>query len=402
MKVLLGVTGCIGAYKSAQIIRLFQQEGIDVIPVMTQNARHFIGPLTLNKLSGYPISLDPFQAGSGEIEHISLARESDLFLVAPATANILAKFAAGIADDFVSTIFLSTSTPVLVAPAMNVEMWRNPATLKNVETLKERGVRFIGPDSGYQACGEVGEGRLADPEVIVETALCLLKPEQTLNNIRVLVTAGPTIEDIDPVRFISNRSSGKMGYAIAGEARLRGADVTLVTGPTKIEVPEGVELLRIRSASEMMDQVLKVAGHSDVIIKAAAVADMTPKKYSDRKIKKTGDQTSFQLVPTQDILLKLAQEKREGQILVGFAAESENLSENAKLKLKQKKLDLIVANNITGEHSAFDSEHNEVLLIDRNLEEARLTRMTKTRVAKQLWDKIEELLVDPKSPQIIR
>jgi len=278
--VILGVTGCIGAYKSAVILRLLQKTGLEVLPVMTRHAKEFIGPLTLEKLSGNKVISDLFNDQSARIEHIALARQSDLLLVAPATANILGKFAHGIGDDFLSTLYLSTVTPVVVAPAMNVEMWRHAATQENLKILRGRGVAIVEPDSGYLACGEEGEGRLAEAERIVEVVLNTLRHEKSLLGKRVLVTAGPTIEDIDPVRFISNRSSGKMGYAVACEAFSRGAQVALISGPSQLEASAGINLVRIRSASEMAQAVFDRADDVDVIVMAASVSDFAPTQAS--------------------------------------------------------------------------------------------------------------------------
>ncbi|MFB3068145.1 MAG: bifunctional phosphopantothenoylcysteine decarboxylase/phosphopantothenate--cysteine ligase CoaBC, partial [Acidobacteriota bacterium] len=266
MKIILGVTGCIGAYKSAVLLRLLQREGFEVLPVMTRAAQQFITPLTLEKLSGHKVVSDLFSDHTVQIEHIALARQSDLLVVAPATANILAKFAQGIADDFLSTLYLSTTTPVIIAPAMNVEMLHHPATQENLKTLKQRGTVIVEPGSGYLACGEEGEGRLAEPERILEAVLNTFTRKKSLLNKRVLITAGPTIEALDPVRFISNRSSGKMGYTLAHEAHLRGAQVVLISGPTHLEPPEGVKLVGVRSASEMAKAVFHHFPDSDVVV----------------------------------------------------------------------------------------------------------------------------------------
>ncbi|UCF38182.1 MAG: bifunctional phosphopantothenoylcysteine decarboxylase/phosphopantothenate--cysteine ligase CoaBC [Acidobacteriota bacterium] len=391
MKVVLGVTGCIGAYKSALVLRLLQQHGIEIIPVMTESATQFLGPLTLEKLSGNRVITGLFDDRSAEIEHISVARSSQLLLVAPATANILAKFASGIADDFLSTLYLSTTTPVMVAPAMNVEMWNHPATRRNLEILKERGVLVVEPESGYQACGEEGPGRLAEPEVIVRAALAVLQPAGSLSGKQVLVTAGPTIEDIDPVRYISNRSSGKMGYAVAAEAAARGARVVLISGPTNLAPPGGVETVQVRSAAEMNEAVEARWERMDVVVKAAAVADHTPAQVSPQKIKKKESSQSIELVPTVDILKSLGKRKTS-QLLVGFAAESERVVENARLKCQSKGLDLIVANDISGPEAGFRSDQNEVVLIDRTGHAEFLPKMSKADVAARIWDAIEALL----------
>ncbi|MFB3904442.1 MAG: bifunctional phosphopantothenoylcysteine decarboxylase/phosphopantothenate--cysteine ligase CoaBC [Acidobacteriota bacterium] len=390
MNVILGVTGCIGAYKAALILRLLQKSGCEVFPVMTAHAQEFISALTLEKLSGHEVVSDLFQDHDTSIEHISLARRADVVLVAPATANILAKFAHGIADDFLSTLYVSTTAPVIVAPAMNVEMWRHPATQENVKILESRGVRVVHPESGYLACGEVGEGRLAEPESIVQAVLALLQGKQTLTGRRVLVTAGPTVEDLDAVRFISNRSSGKMGYAIASEAQRRGAAVVLISGPTHLDPPPGVEFVRVRSAREMAAAVLERFPATDALVMAAAVSDYQPAEPVEGKIKKDCRPLQLALVPTPDILKMLGQQK-QAQILVGFAAESSNLREYALRKLQEKRLDLIVANNIAGPDAPFGSDFNRVIFLAPDGEE-ELPVLSKKEVAGRLWDRIESLL----------
>jgi len=390
MRVVLGVTGCIGAYKAAEILRLLQKRGVDVFPVMTAHAQKFLTALTLEKLSGHAVVTDLFQDHDVSIEHISLARASDLLLVAPATANILAKFAHGVADDFLSTLYLSTTTPVLVAPAMNVEMWKHPATQASVAILRARGVGIVEPESGYLACGEEGEGRLADPEKIVEAAVSILARTRSLAGRKVLVTAGPTVEDLDAVRFISNRSSGKMGYEIAIEARNRGAEVTLVSGPTSLELPSGVDYVAVRSAAEMADAVLSRFASVEAVVMAAAVSDYRPAETAEGKIKKDGRSLALSLVPTTDILKTLG-ERKKYQILVGFAAESSDLKKNAAKKLREKRLDLIVANQITGPDSAFGSNSNRVLFLSES-EEEELPLLSKREVAARLWDRIEQKL----------
>lgn len=388
MKVVLGVTGCIGAYKSALILRLLQKEGFDVLPVMTKSAQEFVGPLTLEKLSGHRVVTGLFDEHDVSIEHISLARASSLLLVAPATANILGKFANGIADDFLSTLYLSTTTPVIVAPAMNVEMWRHPATQANIETLRGRGVVIVEPESGYLACGEEGEGRLADPEAIVQEVIALLRRGESLKGRKVLVTAGPTVEDLDPVRFISNRSSGKMGYAIAREAVVRGADVVLVSGPCSLKPPCGAVLVGVRSAAEMAAEVFARFSETDIVVMAAAVGDYRPVGVSQQKMKKSEGRVDLELESTVDILKCLGQRKSR-QLLVGFAAESENIVEYARRKLQEKNLDLIVANVIAGPSSTFGSDHNQVVLVDSDGTEESLALLPKSRVAEILWSRIE-------------
>jgi len=388
VKIILGVTGCIGAYKSAVVLRLLQKEGFEILPVMTQSAQQFITPLTLEKLSGRKVVSDLFSDHTVQIEHIRLARESHLLLVAPATANILAKFAQGIADDFLSTLYLSTVTPVIVAPAMNVEMWNHKATRKNLEILRERGVGVVEPGSGYLACGEEGEGRLAEPEHILEAVLNTFKREKSLLGKRVLITAGPTIEDLDPVRFISNRSSGKMGYALAAEAQSRGAQVVLVSGPTQLEPPDGIDLVRVRSASEMATAVFQHFARSDVVVMAAAVSDFTPANVSSEKIKKKDAKPVIHLEKTVDILKRLGQRK-EWQFVVGFAAESGAVRENARRKLQEKGLDLIVGNDISPQDQGFESDFNQVIVIDSDGREEEFPLLPKMDVARILWDKIE-------------
>jgi len=389
VRIILGVTGCIGAYKSAVVLRLLQKEGFEVLPVMTRAAQQFITPLTLEKLSGHKVVSDLFSDHTVQIEHIALARQSDMLVVAPATANILAKFAQGIADDFLSTLYLSTTTPVIIAPAMNVEMWHHPATQENLETLKQRGTVIVEPGSGYLACGEEGEGRLAEPERILEAVLNTFTRKKSLLKKRVLITAGPTIEALDPVRFISNRSSGKMGYALAREAHLRGAQVVLISGPTHLEPPKGVKLVGVRSASEMAKEVFHHFSDSDVVVMAAAVSDFTPASVSSEKLKKEDVEPVIQLEKTVDILKELGQRK-EWQFLVGFAAESGPVREKARKKLQEKGLDLIVGNNISRDDQGFQSEFNQVILIDCEGKEEELPRLPKTEIASILWDRIQE------------
>ncbi len=391
MNVILGVTGCIGAYKAATVLRLLQKNEIAVYPVMTHSATKFLGPLTLEKLSGNPVVSDLFGSESSEIQHIALARRSDLLLVAPATANILAKFASGIADDFLSTIYLSTTTPVMVAPAMNVEMWHHPATRENLEKLRRRGVFVVEPGVGYQACGEDGEGRLAEPDEIVRQVLRVLSRSGSLGGKRVLVTAGPTVEDIDPVRYVSNRSSGKMGYALAAEAVRRGANVCLISGPVRLAPPAGAELVLVRSAAEMARAVFERFGDTDIVVQAAAVADYRPVDRMEQKRKKSGERWSLELEATQDILKELGTRKSH-QFLVGFAAESERLVENAREKLRDKSLDLIVANDISIPGSGIEADENRVTLIDRDGELVDVPRLPKIEVARKIWDNIEHHL----------
>lgn len=313
-----------------------------------------------------------------------------MLLVAPATANILAKFAAGIADDFLSTLYVSTTTPVVVAPAMNVEMWNHSATQANIQKLRRRGVSIVPPSSGYLACGEYGEGRLADPEAIVRTVIGLLRKPQTLAGVRVLVTAGPTIEDIDPVRFISNRSSGKMGYALASEAQRRGAEVVLVTGPTHLEPPPDVKTVQVRSARQMEQASLDHFKSSDIVVMAAAVSDYRPEENKPNKIKKSDRPLQLNLLRTGDILKEMGVQK-EHQILVGFAAESENLIENAIRKLDAKDLDLIVANDIAAPGEGFESDTNRVTMILKSGKQTQSPLLSKAAIAELVWDQIAEI-----------
>ncbi|MFH1966125.1 MAG: bifunctional phosphopantothenoylcysteine decarboxylase/phosphopantothenate--cysteine ligase CoaBC [Acidobacteriota bacterium] len=391
MKVILAVTGCIGAYKAAVILRLLQKEGHEVFPVMTRNAERFITPLTLEKLSGNRVVSSLWDAGTGEVDHISSARQADLLLVAPATANILAKFAHGIADDFLSTLHLAFDGPVMIAPAMNTVMWESPATRENCRILASRGVMFINPGDGYQACGEVGPGRLAEPVTIVKAVRVLAERRQSLAGKKVLVTAGPTVQDLDPVRFFSNRSTGRMGYAVAAEAVERGADVTLVSGPVAITPPPGVNLVMVRSAGEMAEEVFALFPGMDVVVKAAAVSDYSPVSISREKIKKTSGNLVIELTRTIDILKELGSRKTS-QFLVGFAAESEDLEENARRKLKEKSLDLVVANDITSDETGFASEYNQVIILDKDNNRIELSRSSKQEIAVRIWDRIEALI----------
>ncbi len=389
MKVILAVTGCIGAYKAAVILRLLQKDGHQVFPVMTRNAERFISALTLEKLSGNRVVSSLWEEESGEVDHIASARQADLLLVAPATANILAKFSAGIADDFLSTLFLAFNGPVFIAPAMNSAMWRNAATRENCRTLESRGVKLIGPGEGYQACGEVGPGRLAEPEEISGAVMEFFQKSRGLTGKRVLVTAGPTIEDLDPVRFLSNRSSGRMGYAVAAEAASRGAEVHLVSGPVDIAAPPGVILHKVRSAAEMAEAVFEAFPGMDVVVKAAAVSDYSPVSVSREKIRKSSEKIVVEMARNIDILGELGRRKTS-QFLVGFAAESENLEENARRKLDEKSLDLIVANDITADGTGFASEDNQVMILDRGNNRIDLPRSRKEVIAARIWDCIEE------------
>lgn len=391
MSIVLGVTGCIAGYKAAVILRLLQQAGFEVLPVMTRHAREFITPLTLEKLSGHQVVTDLFESHSTSIEHIALARKSDLLLVAPATANVLGKFAHGIADDFLTALYLSTLTPVVVAPAMNVEMWHHPATQDNVRILRERGVIIVEPEAGYLACGEAGEGRLAEPEVVVQAVLDALRPRKSLLGKKVLITAGPTIEDIDPVRFLSNRSSGKMGYALANEANQRGAQVVLISGPSHLEPPQGVETVQVRSAAQMAQVVFERFDWAEVVIMAAAVSDFTPAEPSRKKTKKEDAPSRLPLQPTVDVLGELGKRKRH-QFLVGFAAESDRLTEQARRKMKEKNVDLMVANDISREGQGFQADLNQVVVLHPDGGQEELPLLPKAQVARGIWDRVEARL----------
>jgi phosphopantothenoylcysteine decarboxylase / phosphopantothenate---cysteine ligase len=366
MKVALGVTGGIAAYKAAELVRLLQDHGIRVQVVMTRAAQEFVRPLTFAALSGEKVITDLFAAGAEEpnidsaVEHIAVAQAIDALVVAPATADVIAKFAHGEANDFLTTLFLATTAPVVIAPAMNVNMWDNAATQANIETLKARGFSVVEPDSGYLACGMVGAGRLAANETIVLAVLKALKAEQDLAGETVLVTAGPTREPIDPVRYIGNRSSGKMGYALAEAALRRGAKVILISGPTALKPPSSTEMIQVQTAQQMRDAVMAHFDRATIVIKAAAVADFTV-RAADEKIKRKGPMT-LELEPTIDILAELGA-KKGSRIIVGFAAETTDVLANARKKLESKSLDAIVLNDVSQPGIGFDSERNAVTIL---------------------------------------
>lgn len=384
MKIALGVTGCIAAYKAIEVMRGLQKAGVSVQVVLTRSAAEFVTPLTFESLSSQPVITDMFPSGQNrDIRHISIAQSIRLLAVAPATANILGKFAHGIADDFLSTLYLSSPAPVLIAPAMNVEMWRHPAVRANVAVLKERGHFFVDPEPGQLACGMEGEGRLAAVDSIVARILEALNPDGSLAGFKIMVTAGPTVEDIDPIRFISNRSSGKMGYAVAEAARCRGAEVYLVSGPTSLNAPSGVKFIQVRSAAQMKDAVLKLYPDMDIVVKAAAVADYRPSETAGQKLKKKHEDASLPLVPTDDILEMLGSEKK-GQILVGFAAETERLLEAARDKMSRKNLDLIAANDVSS--GVFGSDMSTVHILSRTGEPVTLREQTKLSIAGRILD----------------
>jgi phosphopantothenoylcysteine decarboxylase/phosphopantothenate--cysteine ligase len=367
--VALGVSGGIGAYKAVEVARGLQKRGHDVAAVMTRSARRFVGEVTFEAITRRRVITTQWSPGANaDIEHISLATDISLLLVAPATANIIGKFASGIADDFLSALYLATRAPVLMAPAMNTNMLEHPAVLANLATLGARGVRFVDPGAGYLACGWVGKGRLAEPDDIVEAADRILKPNGALLGRLVVVTAGPTYEDLDDVRYIGNRSSGRMGYAVAAEAVRRGARVVLVSGPSPLVAPAGVEFVRVRSAEEMDAAVQRHALDADIIVMAAAVADYTPARRASGKIEKTDAPLELALVRTPDILATLGQARagKTKPVLVGFAAESGNPVERGRQKLVRKGADLIVANDISLEGAGFDSELNAASIISRD------------------------------------
>ena len=390
-RVVLGVTGCIGAYKACEVLRELQKRDVDVRVVMTANATRFVSPMTMEALSRHPVFLDQYALGpESDIQHISLADEADLLLVAPATANVLGKFARGIADDALSTLFLATKAPVLIAPAMNVNMFQHPAVVENMEILRRRGAAFVEPGSGYLACGWLGKGRLAEVGEIVAATLALLARGTQMAADTVVVTAGPTVEDIDPVRFLSNRSSGRMGYDLAEAARDRGARVVLVSGPTNLPVPRDVERVDVRSAEEMAAAVGKRAAAATIVVMAAAVADYRPRARAARKIKKTGGDVSLDLVPTTDILAGLGKAKGK-RFLVGFAAETDHVLENARKKRVAKGLDLIVANDVSREGAGFDSPTNAAVLIDAAGGEVEVPLVSKRELADRIWDRVAQL-----------
>lgn len=389
-RVVIGVTGGIAAYKACELTRLFKKAGASVRVVMTEHAKEFVQPLTFETLSGNQVYSDQFHK-AWEIGHISLQNFADLTVVAPATANIIGKMASGIADDLLSTTVMAMTTPVLIAPAMNSGMWNNPATQKNIVTLKKYGVHVVGPASGELACGINDVGRMSEPEEIFLKAKEILLAKRDFEGKTVLVTAGPTREKLDPVRFLSNRSTGKMGYAIAEAARDRGAKVELVTGPVSLSEPLGVSVTRIESTADMFNAVTEIAKRADVVIQAAAPADFTPETVRDQKIKKTGDSMNLTLVSTPDIAKYLGSVKREGQVLVAFAAETENVTENAQGKRLRKNADLIVANDVTKPGAGFASDTNVVaVLSDEGMTE--YPRMSKRDVADKILDHVERIL----------
>jgi phosphopantothenoylcysteine decarboxylase / phosphopantothenate---cysteine ligase len=396
MRVALGVTGGVAAYKAAELVRRLQAEGLDVQVVMTQSAQEFVTPLTFAALTGQKVITELFGENStpanveSAIEHIAVAQRIDLLVVAPATADILAKLANGVADDFLTTLYLATKVPVIVAPAMNVNMWDHAATQQNLATLRERGVRVVEPDEGYLACGMQGAGRLAATETIVAAVREILGLRHDLDGMTVLVTAGPTVEEVDPVRVLTNRSSGKMGYALAEAALRRGAHVILVSGPTQLHPPTQADWLPVRSTEEMRRAVLERSSEAQVVIMAAAVADYRPAAPRIKKIKRGEGKLMLELEPTADILTELGHNKGK-RILVGFAAETDRVAENARQKLVAKGADLIVANDVTQQGAGFDTDTNIVTLYLRDGKEIALPKMTKFDVANRILDYVVHL-----------
>ncbi len=402
MKIALGVTGGIAAYKAAEVLRALQDRGIRVQVVMTRTAQEFVRPLTFAALSGEKVITGMFSPGEerepnidSAIEHIAVAQAIDALVVVPATADVLAHFAQGIASDFLTTLYLATTAPVVVAPAMNVNMWNHAATQANLQTLRQRGVKIVEPEAGYLACGMTGPGRLAETKAIVAAVLQALGASQDLNEETVLITAGPTREKIDPVRYLTNRSSGRMGYALAEAALRRGARVLLVTGPTSLTPPGAAEVTRVESAEEMRDAVMRLLPQASIVVKTAAVSDYRPKAAAVQKIKRKGPM-NLELEATPDILKELSS-KKGAQIIVGFAAETENVLENARQKLVKKNLDAIVVNDVSREGVGFDSERNAVTIISRE-EVIEVPETTKWEVAQRVLDQILRLRQLRKAP----
>ncbi|HEX4486572.1 MAG TPA: bifunctional phosphopantothenoylcysteine decarboxylase/phosphopantothenate--cysteine ligase CoaBC [Terriglobales bacterium] len=395
MKIALGVSGGIAAYKAAEIVRLLQDRGVRVQVIMTKAAQEFIRPLTFAALSGEKVITDIFAVGDDNapniesaVEHIAVAQSIDALLVAPATADVVAKFAQGIANDFLTTLYLATTAPVVLAPAMNVNMWNHPATQVNLDLLRKRGVKIVEPGDGYLACGMTGPGRLAENEAIVAALLEAAGASQDLAGETILITAGPTRERIDPVRYLTNRSSGRMGYALAEAALRRGARVLLVSGPTALKAPASSEVTSVETAAEMREAALRLLPSASIVIKTAAVADYRPKQIAEQKMKRTGP-LSLELEPTEDILAELGRRKTS-QIIVGFAAETQNALENARKKLASKKLDAIVVNDVSREGVGFDSDRNAVTIIAHD-EIVEVPETSKWEVAQRVLDQVVKL-----------
>jgi phosphopantothenoylcysteine decarboxylase/phosphopantothenate--cysteine ligase len=389
MKILLGVGGGIAAYKAAEVARLLIRQDHEVQAVLTRGAEEFIRPLTFAALTSRKVYSNLFEI-EGAIEHIAAAQAHDVLLIAPATADLMAKLAHGLADDFLTTVYLAFTGPVLIAPAMNVNMWEHPATRANIETLRARGHRIIEPDSGDLACGMTGPGRLAEPAAILEALGAESRKRRDLDGETVLITAGPTQEPIDPVRYISNRSSGKMGYALAEAASARGARVILISGPAHLTAPRGAEVIPVHTAAEMRDRVFENLDRATIVIKAAAVSDFRVANPPQQKIKKTAARVSLELDPTPDILAELGRKKGD-RLLIGFAAETQNLQAEARRKLESKSCDMIVANLVGGPNSPFESDHNEVTLVLASGGNIGLPRAGKREVADRIFDEALKL-----------
>ena len=392
--VVIGVSGGIAVYKACDVVSRLKKLNANVHVIMTKSATEFVTPLTFQSLSQNYVVSDMFEEPkTWDVEHISLAKKADVFLIAPATANVIGKVANGIADDMLTTTVMATTGKVLIAPAMNTNMYRNPILQRNISTLKELGYNFVDPDSGRLACGDIGEGKLASPEKIVDAVVDLFNEDKKdLLGKKIMITAGPTVESIDPVRYLTNRSTGKMGYAIAKMAANRGADVTLVSGPTNIEPPSNIKkLIKVQSAKDMYDAIIDNFDENQVIIKSAAVADYKPKNYSDKKIKKSNDDLIIELDRNKDIAYELGKIKKN-KILVGFAAETNDLIENAKGKISKKNLDFIVANDLTEPGAGFGTDTNIVKIIDKDGNIAKYPQMKKDEVADVILDKVKSLL----------
>jgi phosphopantothenoylcysteine decarboxylase/phosphopantothenate--cysteine ligase len=391
-KIVVGICSSISIYKSCEIIRHFQKKGYSVQVIMTKNATRLIQPLLMSAITGHEVFKDTFERERSEsISHVTLAKQASLLVVAPATANMIGKMASGIADDFLSTFYMVVQCPVLVAPAMNEAMYIHTQTQLNIRKLKSLGVHFVEPDKGYLACGDEGWGRLAPSEKIVEEGIQIMRKSQSLAGIKVLVTAGPTREYLDPVRFLSNRSSGKMGYAVAEEAVKRGAQVILVSGPTHTTPPQGAKLIMVQTAEAMAEQVFQHYEKMDVVVMAAAVSDITFKERAAHKIKKKGLFQEVKFIPTQDILKKLGERKGD-RMLIGFAAETENIEGNALQKAKDKNLDFVVANNIADETIGFESDVNQVIFVYPDGQVTHTEKMSKMNISQIIWDNVEGLL----------
>jgi phosphopantothenoylcysteine decarboxylase/phosphopantothenate--cysteine ligase len=389
MKIILGIGGGIAAYKAAELTRLLVQDGHQVQVIMTAAAQQFVQPLTFAALTGRKVLTDLFAIESA-IEHISVAQEHDLLAVAPATADLMAKLAHGLADDFLSTLYLAFTGPVVLAPAMNVNMWQHPATAANLETLRRRGHRIVEPGSGFLACGMTGPGRLAEPQAIFDAITGELSVRRDLEGETVLITAGPTQEPLDPVRYISNRSSGKMGYALAEAAAERGAHVILISGPVHLPPPRGVEIIAVHTAVEMRDRVFENLPQAGIVVKAAAVADFHLTRIPDQKVKKTAARLSLELDPTPDILAEIGRKKAD-RLLIGFAAETQNLQQEARRKLESKNCDMVVGNLVGTAESGFESDENEVVLAMRTGETVTLPRAPKREIADRIFDEVLKL-----------